>query len=199
MEEILLGFDAREMSRGTAERLHPAHRLSTFLLREDVEKVLSADPLVWPAALEVAPRWIGPNAPFWEDLTDLERGLASAPPGVPYWLIAATWHRGGEARTCGGPPYEVPTRPAQRDTAWRLIGYDVVDGGYISGLSDCGYEEQERFRLAAEFAAYLNPHHLFSNLPKALEFRTLSDARVPEHAPFFVAGLWMLRDGGAKP
>ena len=71
MKEILLGFDARS----AAPPFEAAYR-STYLLRDDVERVFSADSMLWPSAVEDSPAWIGMNAPFWEDLLSLERHVA---------------------------------------------------------------------------------------------------------------------------
>jgi hypothetical protein len=130
------------------------------------------------------------NAPFWEDLVSLQRQVAG---GGRYTLIAATWHlKPGEVRGPVGP-YMSPTSPAGRDPGWSFLGYDVADPS-ISGLSNCGYSEEDRRELAPVWGPRLNAHHLFDKLEHADEFRTLTDTRVPEHAPFFVIGLWLIRE-----
>jgi hypothetical protein len=86
-----------------------------------------------------------------------------------------------------------PTSPAGRDPGWSFLGYDVADPS-ISGLSNCGYSEEDRRELAPVWGPRLNAHHLFDKLEHADEFRTLTDTRVPEHAPFFVIGLWLIRE-----
>jgi hypothetical protein len=182
--ETLLGFDAR----GPGVQLTEEYS-SIYLLRESSE-VLSVDTMLWPSAVEDSPAWIGMNAPFWEDLVSLERQVGG---GDPYNLIAATWHaRRGEERGPVGP-YPGPTVPAVRNPSWSFLGYDVADPT-ISGLSNCGYKPEERRDLMAVWGPRLNPHHLFENLDHAFEFRALTDARVPEHAPFFVIGLWLIRE-----
>jgi hypothetical protein len=82
--------------------------------------------------------------------------------------------------------------PELPDTNWQFLGFDIADGGFISGLSNCGYEDAERDGLAAEWAQYLNRRHLFDDLQRAFQFRELTNARVPEHAPFFVIRLWLI-------
>ncbi|HTM48012.1 MAG TPA: hypothetical protein VL285_05015 [Bryobacteraceae bacterium] len=192
--EKLLGFDAREMWRETGSLLHPSHSRSTFLLREDVKKVFSADVLVWPSVFDGAgrPAWIGANPPFWEDLEQFEERL---PGGAPFLRIAATWHiepaSEEEARARTGP-HDAPARPQTRDPAWKLLGFDVCDGSFLSGLSDCGYTPRERIELAPRWGPRLDEHHLFTRLADAFEFRALTDRRVAEHAPFFVIGLWKI-------
>ncbi len=182
VEEILLGFDAREMWPATPI---PA----SFLLRNGVERVLSADTLIWPSLFSTPTQWVGANVPFWESLARLESALAEARETRPYRVVAATWHReAGEANPLG--PYVVPAQPESRDAGWPLIGYDVTDGSFLSGLSNCGYDDRERPALSIEWGPWLNRSHLFTGVGKALEFRKLSDSRVPEHAPFHIIGLW---------
>ena len=183
--EILLGFDAR----GPGSKL-PEEYFSTYLLRDGIGEVLTVDTMLWPSAVEDSPAWIGMNAPFWEDLLSLERQVMG---GGPYSLIAAIWHSTpGEERGPVGP-YIGETVPAGRDPGWSFLGYDVADPS-ISGLSNCGYSEEERRELAPVWGPRLNSHHLLEDLDHAFEFRDLTNARVPEHAPFFVIGLWLIRE-----
>jgi hypothetical protein len=209
-KEILLGFDARENWMENHPYLSPAHSLSTFTLRDDLRKVLSADTIVWPSLLrqpplpEISkrlpdldiPEWIGANRPFWADLNLLKATLSrGAADPAPYWLIAATWHTDvgfrKETRQSHGP-HDEPTSPPRRDPVWQFLGFDVTDGGFLSGLSGCGYEAGERPALVQQWSPHLNHHHLFDDAGKAFEFRSLSNYRVPEHAPFFVIGLWRI-------
>jgi hypothetical protein len=82
-EEALLGFDAGEMWLTALRAGRPTH----FLLRTDLDDVLSADTLVWPSILESAStlersaeppqhEWIDMNAPFWDDLGALYKAIA---------------------------------------------------------------------------------------------------------------------------
>jgi hypothetical protein len=184
-QEILLGFDARRRDAAP-----PRERLFGFLLRPDISQTLSVDTLIWPTAVEDSPAWVGMNAPFWEDLVSLERHVAG---GEPHTLIAATWHFApGEARGPVGP-YIGPTTPLARDPEWKLLGYDVADPT-ISGLSNCGYSEQELRELSPVWGRRLNERGLFDDPADAFAFRDLTNLRVPEHAPFFVLGLWLIRE-----
>jgi hypothetical protein len=143
------------------------------------------------------------NNPFWEDLGALRKATATTESGQggAFWLIAATWHTDlgfeGEARQKGKflGPYVESTTPERPDTAWQFLGFDITDGGFISGLSNCGYDDAERDGLAAEWARHLNRDHLFEDLQAAFKFRNLTNARVLEHAPFFVIGLWLIAEG----
>jgi len=138
------------------------------------------------------------NAPFWEDLDALRNAI---PPDFdekhPFWFVAATWHTDigfpNEEKQHGKilGPHIGPTRPERRSSAWRLLGFDITGSG-ISGLSNCGYDASELDYLAKEWSSDLNGYHLFDDLERAFEFRKLTNARVPEHAPFFVIGLWLI-------
>ncbi len=207
-EKTLLGFDAREMRPSGLRAPGPSvRRLTQFLLRTDLEDVLSADTMIWPSifgAGEVPePEWVGLNAPFWGDLSVLRKAIArgEADRRPPFWLIAAMWHTDlgfeKEAKQEGkfAGPYVSSTTPEHPEASWRFLGFDITDGGFVSGLSNCGYDAAERDGLAAEWARDLNRNHLFDDLQRAFKFRALTNARVPEHAPFFVIGLWLIAKG----
>lgn len=183
--EALLGFDARALP----ESPHPLPR--QFLLRDGLETVLTVDRMIWPTVVSHSdrPQWVGANDPLWESLDRLEHAVA----GRACFVIAATWHAehsfAEETRGLIGPHLE-PTDPTQRHPNWQFLGYDITDGGSISGLSNCGYTAEEQPQLENQFGPLLNRHHLFEDLQQAFVFRDITNRRVPEHAPFFVIGLW---------
>ena len=188
MIEILLGFDARAVPQPP-----DPIQVDRFLLR-GVPSVLSVDTNIWPSVADRSdrPQWIGANDPFWEDLAKLREHVATI--AEPHWIIAATWHKTPFKERDDLPyvgPHEVPTQPSSRDPAWRFLGYDISDGS-TSGLSNCGYNADEMSRLRPIWEPLLNDHHLFDDLDRAVEYRALTDTRVPEHAPFFVIGLWLV-------
>ena len=89
-----------------------------------------------------------------------------------------------------------PTVPASLNKEWRFLGYDVADEGFISGLSDCGYQADE-LRLKTGWELSLNEWHLFTQSKQAIKFKRMTDRRVAEHAPFCIYGLYsLLRSGG---
>jgi hypothetical protein len=100
----------------------------------------------------------------------------------------------------GLSPYEreqvqsrlVKTTPAVPDSSWILLGYDIADIWFVSGLSNCGYEANERQALSDQFGQHLNQHHLFADFSQANQFRLISNRRIPEHAPFYVFGLYLV-------
>jgi hypothetical protein len=86
--------------------------------------------------------------------------------------------------------------PTQVMSNWKSLGWDVADNGLTSGLSNAGYlpELDDIPALRAMFGDRLNPYGLFDDLSTAEQFRTLSDARVPEHAPFLIHHLFLIEN-----
>jgi hypothetical protein len=157
------------------------------------------------------PGYIGPNAGLWQDRAGMLRHLAEhgqAQRSAP--IIAITW-LSDQGFLEAGPfgPHVLATDPvanraddplmskveaesADQPEAWTLLGFDVADGGLLSGLSNCGYTIDERTPMRERWAALLNDHHLFADAAPAFKFRTLTDQRVLAHAPFFVNGLYIV-------
>lgn len=189
LESVVLGFDARETRPAALNPSDPHDRL--FLLRTDLDEVLTADTMLWPSVFDkLEIDWIGMNQPFWEEFSAIRQLV----PAVPFRMIAATWHSDigfekemtQQGKLLG--PY-LPDTCVEADPIWNFLGFDITDGEFISGLSNCGYGE-DRDRLTEEWGESLNRSHLFDDLDRALEFRELTNSRVREHAPFFVIGLW---------
>jgi len=206
--ERLIGFDARGMSDEATQRWTPEQR-NAFLLRTDVALPLSTDTLVWPSVFDTGdgikqsrvplPTWIGLNSPLWNHLHRMQTYLSERLRRrvEPYWVIAVTRLSGDLPRNkrTDSWPYDERTVPPARDTRWPLLGFDVSDGSMLSGLSGCGYLEEESElvqSLRRRWASQLNAHHLFRSWLDALEFVRIADGRVKEHAPFFVYGLYLI-------
>ena len=83
-----------------------------------------------------------------------------------------------------------------RGPDWILLGFDVGTGGLLSGLMNCGFGG-DREKLSEEWGPHLNDHHLFKELEIALAFRPVANNVIPEHKPFFVYGLWLIRKANA--
>lgn len=164
-----------------------AERRATYLLRPDVAFPLSVDPNVW-ARVPGDVTYPLPWTPV-EDVHQRAAALMSSMHRVCVAVFAAAAEDAGEeeelrSRTGADTLLAV-------DLAWTFVGFDVADGTEISGLSNCGYgEELDASRTA--WAPRLNDRGLFRVLEDALAFRKVTDARVPEHAPFTVYGIWIL-------
>jgi hypothetical protein len=213
VQERLLGFDAREPESAAGSRWDEARR-QRFLLRVDAPLPLSVDDTVWPSLFDSGqgiglppgereqlglaglplPSWVGPNTGLWEDLFRLRQQLAAGGPAArPYVIVAVSWvSDDGFANAGSVGPYLDTTSPESLDPGWRLLGFDVADGSRLSGLANCGYAPEEAPGLRAQWAKELNENHLFADAHSALRFRDLADARVKEHAPFFVYGLYLV-------
>jgi hypothetical protein len=73
-----------------------------------------------------------------------------------------------------------------------FLGYDVADGSLISGISNCGYDSTEIRTLRATWSSSLNGNGLIGTLDSAMRFKSMTDARVPEHSPFWVFGIYRM-------
>ena len=167
-------------------------RRDAFQLRPDVTRPLSLDPNVWSGARDPAGQ-AAPTPLPWVSVEDvLERFESRARPRDAVVIVIGVVAEGpGEEaalRNRTGVEVELSARPD-----WRFVGFDVADGT-VSGLTNCGYDADEVGVLRAVWASRLNEHGLFSDVADALSFRRLTDERVPEHAPFFVYGLWIVLD-----
>jgi hypothetical protein len=188
---VLLGFDARELwierSRGW-----PDARRAQYLLRPDVEKPFSVDVIVWPTIFRddqvemlhlgsdvgvgglPRPQWVGPHglSTNLEELQSRARACARA-----FATIAVVARTHPLAAECAA----LETSPAKD---WASLGFDVADEYLLSGLMNCGYDD-EHPDAKARFASKLNKHHLFITKEDAEAFVGYSNDRVREHAPFF--------------
>ena len=84
--------------------------------------------------------------------------------------------------------------PEQTIAAGSRLGYDVADLALISGLTNCGYAPDIVETMRARWAPRLNAHHLFTTATDAATFKSATDVRVPEHAPFYVYDIHRLPD-----
>jgi hypothetical protein len=188
-----------------------------FLLRQDIQWPLSVDPLVWPSVffseifkrpelescstIEVDPAIDGGK--YWLRLDamrthyDSHRALAPGGVFIGVELLSEKEEDGRRISYVLADGIQaavwleqtVPDRPPDGST---LLGYDVADASLISGLSNCEYTEEETSTLAPVWGPRLNSFGLLTSLEDALPFRQLCDARVPEHAPFWIYALWRL-------
>jgi hypothetical protein len=177
---------------------------SSFLYRLDAPRILSVDALVWPAP-EAREDWLEehPGGGFlglYEEAPELDHVAGEGTVVITVSVVEGDWTDAQRAAWDGlalepvADDYapiglrlldEQPMKEATGVTSF--LGFDVADSGLISGLSSCGgVKDCER----AAFLDQLNEHHLFDDVEAAQAFRIFADGRVPEHAPFFVYGLW---------
>jgi hypothetical protein len=211
IDEELIGFDAREA--GEYDPRWDNTRRQRFLLRPEVARPLSLDLDVWPTIFDIGslettsrfPPGTSPRgAPLWDNL-GLMRGNLDEQGADPadMVLVAVGWLPLAGFRDpavvspyppgVGGPYLLEPAEPEQPEKSWDLLGYDVADGGWFSGLSNCGYTLEDTDRLREMWGPKLNEHHLFRDHRAAFAFVEVTNARVPEHAPFHVYSLYRLQ------
>ena len=198
--EKLLGFDGRE-SPAEADSDWPAGRRSTYLLRDDIDKALSTDILAWPS-VPGADRNVESDTSqvnsfhLWNRLLDLKEYLRAleGPTRKAFWIVGITllWNLLNEHERELWAPRLPLTDPAVRDERWSFLGYDVSDLALLSGLSNCAYDAGERPSWKETWGPHLNRFHLFTDEHQAQKFKLMNDGRVPEHAPFFVYGLYLI-------
>jgi hypothetical protein len=202
LEGKLLGFDAREMW----QEFHitwSQERKANFLLRHDIEKPLSTDTMVWPSVFdevgELAPPVYRGSLSLWDDLRKMGDFIEARwiTTSMPFWIVGVTLISGdfsSQQEAMGYPTLPTLNLPAGSED-WTLLGYDVSDHSLLSGLSNCGYWEEEKPEYKKRWGQHLNRYHLFAEVQPAIEFKEITDLRVPEHAPFFVYGLYLIMKG----
>ena len=217
---FLLGFDAREMWLSGRDAWDE-ERKQLFLLRLDVEKPLSIDRAVWASVFDKypaqRPAYIGIWEEGWEELRRLEECLDKHKTLLGrFYIVAFTVMKTvctsdelaalaeylkflkagdpcGAARMSGRETGMAD--PSIVDPQWSSLGYDVADLGLTSALTNMGrLPDEDVDSLRAQWGAQLNSFHLFNHCSQANEFKNYSSRRVPEHAPFFVYGLWLIKD-----
>ena len=218
MNRWLIQFDVRLANEQYVSRHWLTDARARYLLRPDITWPLSVDALVWPSvffstifrnpafesysAIEVDHTVDDGN--YWLDLdrmrTYYDSHQAQAPGGV-FVGIELLSERAAEGDRIS---YKEPdgiqcallleqTVPARLPEGSTLLGYDVADASRISGLTNCEYTEEEIRELGPLWANRLNSFGLLSTVDDAVAFREVCDQRVPEHAPFWIYGLWRLR------
>jgi hypothetical protein len=168
-------------------------RRESYLLRRDVARPLSVDRSVWPSS-PTADDQPSPAALPWVSVEEVRRRAVEA--RTARQLQAVTIVIGLVIESADddalaarqGIETDLLVEPG-----WRFLGFDIADGA-ISGLSNCGYKEDQAATLRDAWAPRLNEHGLFDQVGDALAFRAVTDARVREHAPFAVYAIWMVED-----
>ncbi|MFP6757397.1 MAG: hypothetical protein VCC99_04155 [Alphaproteobacteria bacterium] len=189
---IPLGFDLRDDAAVYLAREWTDARRALYLLRDDVAWPKSVDSLVWPSPIDGDRR----NPVDRTDMRGWVLGLWSNLDLLP--ATDTTAHRIRIDLLLDRAPArddffrfldDGPPPLLGHSESWAVIGFDVADTGFISGLSNCGYDDEERAGLNREWGPRINDHGLFESTDDAREFVAVSNARIPEHAPFYVMAL----------
>jgi hypothetical protein len=195
--ELIVGYDIRAAPK---QRAPSADTHAAYLLRCDVTPA-SLDRMIWPSCVSElsgnpSEGWSYRDVLPFADLAQLSAFTARLEPYslarsllVKATLIEMGAAEVGLAAALVARRGEPLAEQSVNDAPWGFLGYDVCDASLISGVMNCGYSPREVERLARFWAGLLNDYHLFDHSDAAARFRELTNARVPEHAPFFVFGV----------
>lgn len=185
---LYAGADVREPFDAVARGLPPEYR-EVYLLEPDVAVPLTADAMIWLRSPE--DEAAGGALP-WIDVDDVLARSANYQRGgvvVAYAALVNSEEAEDHLRRRTGVEHTFEPREA-----WRFLGYDVVDDGWVSGLCNCGYEPDELRDFRTRWRHRLNEHGLLTSVEEAFAMRDETDARVQEHSPFQVLGLWVVAE-----
>jgi hypothetical protein len=209
MKSRILGFDFRVgMDDKLLGERWPEQRRSQYLLRPDVVAPLSVDTGVWPSLFDFdSPQSNATAYPvpandnyfhhqglhLWADLPEMRRAVLNNT-HQPKKGFSACFTLEDDGFVLSEEKwrmaFEEPTVPAGLDARWALMGYDVADRFFTSGLSNCGYNVEEAERARATWRESINTNGLFSSADEARRFKEYSDTRVQAHAPFYIFGIY---------
>ena len=203
----LLGFDARETEEDCKKTPIPKEVRKEFLLRPEIKCPFSVDAHIWPTHFLYFPQirhLIGQRQPplietdpdcrggLWLNLMRMRQRLAENNRKA---ILVSVELLAPENTSLSEFPssliYSSP-EPSSVPKASVLLGHDVADVGFWSGLSNCGYDPEQLVGLRPKWAKRINDSGLLPSEQDALAFKKISDERVADHAPFWVYRLCQL-------
>jgi hypothetical protein len=202
----VLGFDARENAASRRENPLPTHVRERILLRPEIESPLSVDSHIWPTCFlfYAQMRMAGartydllpaePELGLWTSLKRMRAQLYANKRAETQIAIEVFVPDGLTLMEFPSPLVYSEAEPSLVPEGSTFLGYDVADAGFWSGLSNCGYTQEELDQLRPEWSKKINDFGLLESEEDALAFKDISDQRVPEHAPFWVFRLHQLPD-----
>src|SRR5947207_669630 len=168
----LLGFDVRLCSGDYVQARWDWKSRTTFLLRPEIQWPLSVDDEVWPSVFdefeeaELPTNSLRPSLWLWFNLAAMQAFLMTQKRvqnqhgvRIAVELVTKESVRSDDYWSGVLYPYDVLS-PSAIPLEWLFLGYDVADQYQLSGLTNCGYDENERVVLPAIWAARLNEHGL---------------------------------------
>ena len=190
----------------------PADRCQTFLFRPDIMNPIATDRHVLTNHYYDANTlpYTGPFSPFWKSLVELQRFLEQfklnnfddllLAISIDVSLLTQSeleyFHSllgNKNQKLLKLKLFECLATPGKVQESWEFIGFDVSDSGFTSAISNMGFTSDDDIpSLRAKWGPYLNEYHLFDQAENAVRFKEFSNQRAPEHAPFFVFGLWSI-------
>jgi hypothetical protein len=188
----LLGFDAGENEQDGRKTPIPIHVREVFLLRPEIELPYSVDGHVWPSVWGMSDQSPDNENGLWLNLARMQQQLVEH--GRTAILVAVELLVPSNLPAFGFPYSLIDSTPEPQTVpeGSTCLGFDVADSGFWSGLSNCGYSEEDRARLRPAWQSKINDFGLLKSEQDAIMFKGMTDARVPEHAPFWVYKLYRL-------
>jgi hypothetical protein len=181
----LVGFDANETELDGRKTPLRDHVREVFLLRPEIELPYSVDGHVWPSVWGMSDQSQDNENGLWLNLARMQQQLAEH--GRTAILVAVELLVPSNIPAFGFPYSLIDSTPEPQTIpeGSTCLGFDVADSGFWSGLSNCGYSEEDRARLRPEWQSKINDFGLLKSEQDAIMFKEMTDARVPEHAPFW--------------
>jgi hypothetical protein len=188
----LVGFDANETELDGRKTPLRDHVREVFLLRPEIELPYSVDGHVWPSVWGMSDQSQDNENGLWLKLARMQQQLVEH--GRTAILVAVELLVPSNIPAFGFPYSLIDSTPEPQTIpeGSTCLGFDVADAGFLSGLSNCGYSEEDRARLRPEWQSKINDFGLLKSEQDAVMFKEMTDARVPEHAPFWVYKLYRL-------
>ncbi len=202
IKEKILGFAVRKGFVNSKPIEWDDERRSIYLLKADIKYPLSIDSSAWPEADDY--QNVGNYA--FEDLPeecnfDIYKISTDLTPEIvaPNVLVAVFMEIESYEKFCQTIGFYACDNELSTvelvNAGWKFIGFDIAEESLISGLSNCGYRADELQDAQFQFLSNLNEYGLFDDLQVAKEFCEYTNKRVSEHAPFFVFGMYVQKNG----
>jgi hypothetical protein len=208
MTNTVLGFDIRIIDPLVISKLWDRPRRERYLIRSEIGYPLSVDSVVIPSIFEFT-EGVGSSSDkivlppsdmhqrafsLWRRFSSM-KGVITKQKNVHLAILTmAITSVDKEIHKLDYRWESLLTEPADPNVLdhheWQLAGYDVADQYLTSGLSNCGLDNEERPLVAGQFQKSINEFGLFSNMNSATAFKAFIDHKIPEHAPFFVFGIY---------
>lgn len=164
-------------------------RRNLFLINQDVFLPKSIDFNVWEESIHATVNTsIGAlPVPAWKSLQKLREMIDYNETLKEYAQLTIVIYLDSQ----GSIAHEMDFSEVSDESLGYFLGYDVADEGMVSALSNCSYLDEDKLRAKKDFGWAINKHGLIGEFEIAEKFVAFSDSRVPEHAPFYVYGLYV--------
>ncbi len=187
--EVFLWVDLRVSGDSGAPEWTSQRRID-YLLRDDVKRPLSVDTAVWESPLRQGDEMRGPLLWKFQEFDDTFKQCMN---NESVWLIyisISTFYFNKHQKSIFNIEL-IENNPKSNLSDLKFLGYDVADQFLLSGLTNCQYTNDEATAMIRKWKTKINKYHLLDNMEDAMKYLHETERRVPEHAPFFVYGLYL--------